>query len=450
MSELPTLRPEPPARVEPRWVVCLVFALTVIGLPLLTTVIAVDRFPELSTLDEPAHIDYLRRVEQGDLPRIGDKLLPETARDVACRTIASRQVSDCALAEIPIEEMDAQGFSYQAQQPPIYYAVTAALRQPISVVVNGFVNSARLTGAAWVSAGLALLWWYLRRQLGASAVATGIACATVGLAPLLISQSATVNNDAAAVLIGAAALVGYDRLRRNPSAATVGFVTLGAVAVVLTKPLAILPVGAASLALLLELVARRPGWRHGVLLMLPAVAALVTYQGWELVREVRATVPYSQVTEAVLAGRETVDSFPVRTIAESMTELLTAYGDRRGAHQLDLYVGGIAAAVGLLFVFGPSIATALGRGAEGLRQLHVGIVTVALAAPPLLISLSYVTVSRDGGSNPRYALALIPMMVTAIVPWMDEDRWVRRAAAVGMFTLLAATLASLITHDLPT
>ena len=142
-------------------------------------------------------------------------MLPATARDVACRTIHGRPVSDCSLAEIPIEDLDALGFSYEAQQPPIYYAVTALLRQPISLVVNGFVNSARLTGAIWLAGGLALLWWFLRRRLGATALATATACILVSMAPMVVGQSYTVNNDAAAVLIGATTLVGYERLRRD-------------------------------------------------------------------------------------------------------------------------------------------------------------------------------------------------------------------------------------------
>ena len=81
--------------------------------------------------------------------------------------------------------------------------------------MNGFVNSARLTGAIWLAGGLALLWWFLRRRLGATALATATACILVSMAPMVVGQSYTVNNDAAAVLIGATTLVGYDRLRRD-------------------------------------------------------------------------------------------------------------------------------------------------------------------------------------------------------------------------------------------
>ena len=101
----------------------------------------------------------------------------------------------------------------------MYYVATAILRQPNALVVDGFVNSARLTGAVWLAGGLGLLWWFLRRRLGATALATATGCVLVSMAPMVVGQSYTVNNDAAAVLIGAATLVGYDRLRRDPSRA---------------------------------------------------------------------------------------------------------------------------------------------------------------------------------------------------------------------------------------
>jgi hypothetical protein len=449
MSDLSSTRPDVDPR-EPRWAVRLLFVLVVLVVPVLVSGIAVDRFPTLSVLDEPAHIDYLRRIEQGEVPRIGDKMLPDTARDVACRTINGRMVSDCGLDEIPIEDLDALGFSYEAQQPPLYYVVTAALRQPISLVVNGFVNSARLTGAVWLAGGLALLWWYLRRRLGATAVAAATACVLVSMAPMVVGQSYTVNNDASAVLIGAATLVGYDRLRRDPSGAAVALAVVGAAVVVLVKPLAILPVGAASLALLLGALVRREGFRAIAVLMLPAVAALVTYQGWEVVRDARAVVPYSEVTDALLVGRAIVDEYPLDVVGSSLTELLTGYGDRIGVQPIRPAVAGFAAMIGLLLVYGPSVATALGRGRRELQHLHIGILTVALAAPVLLITQSYLAVHRDGGSNSRYALALIPMMTTAVVAWMDDSRGLRRAAVVGACLLLAVTVIGVSTHEVAT
>ena len=184
--------------------------------------------------------------------------------------------------------------------------------------------------------------------------------------------------------------------------------------------------------------------------MLPALAALVTYQGWEVVRDARAVVPYSEVTDALLAGRPIVDEYPFDVVGTSLTELLTGYGDRGGVQPIRPAVAGFAAMIGLLLVYGPSIATAFGRGRRELQHLHIGILTVALAAPVILITQSYLAVSRDGGSNSRYALALIPMMTTAVVSWMDDSRGLRRVAVIGASLLLAVTVIGVSTHEVVT
>ena len=68
----------------------------------------------------------------------------------------------------------------------------------------------------------------------------------------------------------------------------------------------------------------------------------------------------------------------------------------------------------------------------------------------LLITQSYLAVSRDGGSNSRYALALIPMMTTAVVSWMDDSRGLRRVAVIGASLLLAVTVIGVSTHEVVT
>ena len=238
----------------------LLFVVAVLLVPAIVVGIAVERFPTLSVLDEPAHIDYLRRIEQGEVPRIGDKMLPATARDVACRDdqrpaglrlLASRRS--------PSSTWTPWGSPTRPSSRPCTTPSPALLRQPISLVVNGFVNSARLTGAIWLAGGLALLWWFLRRRLGATALATATACILVSMAPMVVGQSYTVNNDATAVLIGATTLVGYERLRRDASGSVVALAVAGSVALVLVKPLAVLPIGAAAVALLLGAVTRADG-----------------------------------------------------------------------------------------------------------------------------------------------------------------------------------------------
>lgn len=446
MSDLTTFSTGPAPSDQRRWVAYVLFALVVVAMPAVTTVLAVERSSQLSSLDEYAHIDYLRRVEAGEIPRVGDKILPETRRDIACRTIEGRRVSDCSLPEIPADVIDAQAYSYQAQQPPLYYVVTALLRQPISLVVNGFVNSARLTGLVWLSSGLAVLWWFVRRRMHATAAVAAIACAIVGLAPNVVGQAATVNNDAGSVLSGALLLVGYERLRRDLRPRTVATAAAVAVLLVLVKPLVILGVGAITLALLLD---RRDGRRTMAIASVPALAVVAAYQGWQVVRDLRAVVPYAEVSQVLLSAKQTLTEYPFQALGTVLPRFLTAYYDWDAAPFAPTYVVGVATVVGLVFVLTPSLSTVLGDGRRDLRHLHLGILLVLLAAPLLLITQAYLTVHKGGGANGRYALTLLPLTITALVPVLGREG-PRRAAALLVAILAAATIGSLLVFEVPT
>jgi hypothetical protein len=431
-----------------RWIAVVLFTLIVVVMPVATTTIAVARFSALSTLDEFGHIDYVRRAEQGEVPRIGDKVLPDTAKDVACRGIEGRVVSDCKLDPVPPESIDAQGYSYEAQQPPIYYFITAALRQPFRLVVNGYVNSARLTGMIWLSAGLALLWWFLRRRMDASVTATAIVCALIGICPTVASQASVVNNDAAAILMGVLLLIAWDELRRRPRPLTVAIATAGAVGLVLVKPLAILGVAVVSLALLLGARERRAAIREHALLLAPAIAAAITYEGWQVVRDARARVPYSTIVDVLLGPKATLTAYPYDAIGEIAPRFLGLYWSTDASMFTEAWVAGLATIVGLTLVVAPSLSTALGQGRAELRSLHTSLLTVMLIAPELLIAQSYFTVHKGGGANARYALVMLPMIITALVPWL-ETRRVRWFATIAVLILIGSTFGGLLTYDIP-
>ena len=98
VSDDTTGLPDGPAA---RWVrVALVVAVAV-GLPLALVVLVIVRNPELSALDEQAHLDYVRRIEQLEIPRVGEKVLDETVRDAQCRTIQGARTAPCDLEDRP-------------------------------------------------------------------------------------------------------------------------------------------------------------------------------------------------------------------------------------------------------------------------------------------------------------------------------------------------------------
>ena len=109
-----------------------------------------------------------------------------------------------------------KGYQYEAQQPPTYYAATAAIRW-VGVRVLGVssLTAARLGGAVWASLGLLALW------VAASFLAIPLMARTIGVmllasAPVVVYQSSIVSNDAPALFAGSmVALVGLLAWRRR-------------------------------------------------------------------------------------------------------------------------------------------------------------------------------------------------------------------------------------------
>src|SRR5690348_8457704 len=91
--------PAPEGLAAPRspWVRAAVVVLVAMVVPAVLVSLTVVRHPAFSRLDEYAHSDYLRRVEQDEVPRVGDKMLEQTVEDVQCRTVQGRTNAPCGL-----------------------------------------------------------------------------------------------------------------------------------------------------------------------------------------------------------------------------------------------------------------------------------------------------------------------------------------------------------------
>jgi hypothetical protein len=384
----------------------------------------------------------VRRVSDLELPRIGEKIQPETVQDAACRTIAGRRPSTCG-EPADLTRFDAQGYAYEAQQPPLYYVITAALRPVVSIgPIDDFVVAARAVGIVWLVAGLAVLWIVVRR-LGATFEAAVIVVLLAQLSPTVLYQSSTVNNDAAALAIGGLVVLGWDVLRRRPTWRRTVLLAAGAAVLVLVKPLAVLPVGAAAVALV---VGARQQRRQALLSGgVVAASAGAMYLAWNEVRDARAILPYDTVVEALLGFRETVDSYPIDPVGSSVGEFFTTYHDISGSLIDRPYVTGVAGAVALIFLMAPTVTAALTDGDTALRSLSAGFLAVCLAAPPLLVTQSYLTVDRVGGANERYAIALLPFTFVATATMATRHRPFRVAAWVGVVAMAVVTVAALAT-----
>ena len=384
-------------------------------LPVGLVALAVSNNAPFSPFDESAHLDYIRRIEQFDLPRVGDRVLPESAHDVLCRGIAGVDTPPCPGPGVAIEELyaesPAQGYQYQAQQPPLYYVVSAVARQPLTWIGVGELNSARLVSGLWLSAGL-ILTYVAGCRLGAGHRQMLAVCALIAGLPILLYQSSSVNNDAALLAAGAAAVLIATWLRGElrwwP------FVVAGSIGAValLVKPVA-LPAFSVVALLIVAWNRRTPLLAVGRAAVLMAGPALA-YVAWELVRGARSTIDYSQILDS-LVGFKYVDSFPWDDVTPSIGTFLGTFGDLNPTGSPNLVPFAFVASVLLLAAGLPLLF----RGGELSVPEQIGTagLLVLAVSGPVYVTIFYLQFDIDGGASPRYALVLLPFLAVSL-GWM--------------------------------
>jgi hypothetical protein len=420
-----------------RWARVATVLVTAVLVPVVMVALVATQSPEFSVLDEPVHSDYLRRIEQGEVPRVGDKLLEASVRDVQCRTVQGRVNAPCGLPRYEPEIMGADGYQYEAQQPPVYYAVTAVLRQVVRVgPADDFVTTARLTGAAWLSAGL-LVFWAGCRRLGCRWWPTATLALLLAIGPGVVYQSATINNDAAAILTGSTALLMVASLRERPHGWAVAGWCAAAVALVLVKPTGVVAIGAGCAAVLLDAaIDRRLTWRRALAVSLPVLVGLVAYVGWSEVREARATVDYDIVLEALLSFKMTED-FPLDDVSANITRLVGAYGSG-GVPISPPFVASPAGLVMTAVMAAGFVSLWAPRGGEAAQRAgSVALVTLLVGGPAFTL-LFYLDYSVEGGPAARYGLSLLPLLAAGAAATYRTRR--AMAALLGLGVLLLVPL----------
>lgn len=255
--------------------------------------------PAFSTQDEVEHLDYVQRVASGSIPRLGQQMLPASNRLLRCigrpppgfivKPRVSFSVPPChgasrdQLARFFHSPGDAQ---YEAQQPPLYYAVTAVLRWPlIHVIGMSVLPGTRATGAIWLAAGL-LLFWLAAAIVGLDWPMRAAGALFITVAPTVVLSASIVGNDAAAVFAGGlVAAVGAVAWRRPGALPWWAFAAVGlvvaelkasSVAAVVTVAALLLLHAAATLDDRIPGRALTPGERRAVLASwLPAGGSLL-------------------------------------------------------------------------------------------------------------------------------------------------------------------------------
>ena len=240
-----------------RWlgpvVVCVV-------VPALLVISTIDRHPKFSPIDEGAHFDYVERIYDKGIPTFGDRLLRSSLREMACRgtRLEGLVVPPCDAKVMKYDLFLGGAYQYEAQQPPLYYALTAPIARIIKGVTGiGALGAARLVGVLWLTLGLLVL-WRASRLLAVPQLPMLATILAIAAAPNVVYYSSIVSNDSAGILCGAlAAYVAALTLTRHRPY-TWPAIALG-VAAALTKTSCALPVGVVGLVVAAASLSRHPG-----------------------------------------------------------------------------------------------------------------------------------------------------------------------------------------------
>lgn len=419
------------------------FLVVCVLLPGLLVVQQIRHNPSLSPADEFAHLDYVVKIANGTIPRTGDRIDPQVRRIVACAGIdyPGTTVPPCNFRKFVPEEFPNAAYNHEAQQPPLYYAITAALRVAGATVTgdDDLLATTRATGLVWLWTALLVL-WAAGRLLGARPWALLAALLVLVASPAIIYFSSIVSNDAPALFSGALmllvlAIVGFEPSRWG-SVALFGAGFVGA---------ALKPTNAtAAIALALFVVARLLleerrrfdratiiAWLRtgGALLAGAALAAL----GWSWVAGSLALVDAQ--TLPIYAARR-LDGFHLDLLLEEATNLLwPATGTVPPGtltHHIQIYTSEL---MRVLFV----VVGLAGLFAARRAWYHLmGLASmVALLAGGLGYGVVvWVTLRMDPGTGSRYGICVLPLLTVCMAKLAERGRAVPVIAAIGAFTSL--------------
>ena len=163
--------------------------------------------PTFDILDEGAHYDYVLDLTHGHVPVSGDRLSQPTMRTLSCLGEVGFPPRGCSVQNRNPTSFPAGGYSYESvAQPPLGYLPYLLTAQP-NDSPRAALAAVRWGGFIWgvVAAGL-LVWvgWLADLSLLELCGVLSICL----LSPVEVHAAATVTNDSAGVVAGAAVL-GY-------------------------------------------------------------------------------------------------------------------------------------------------------------------------------------------------------------------------------------------------
>lgn len=368
--------------------------------------------PPWNNPDEPAHFNYIRQLaDHAELP-----ILESGAWDAALleRLKASR-----------FRDASIDSITYEAHQPPLYYALEA----PLYVISRGLP----LSQAVLVLRGLSILLGALVVYLAAAImreVKPGrgdlavLAASVVAFLPMFTSISAAINNDALANLVGAAlVLLGVRGLNRGFRTRDLGILggLVGVALLTKTTVYALLPVLVLALVWRRRIQDRAP-WPLTLRDLAIVAGIALVVGGWWFIRNAGV---YGWLDPLASARHDQVVVGQLRSDDPSapplLSRLLTVYESFWGIFGWM----GVPLPDGMYLAFG-ALVGAVAAGAVAWMPLDSVDRRARLAVPWLLLSVVVVGVALAGynrqfvQSQARYLFPSLIAMGAVAALWLGS------------------------------
>lgn len=432
--------------------------LALLLLVLVAVCLQIRDHPQISPIDEMVHADYMVKVANGQLPRVGSFVGDEMLREDACRRaeIPNFQAPPCTAAVLRPEQFVSQsgGYNYEVgQQPPTYYLVTGLAARLLVTIspIHSIVSAARVVGVFWLAGGVVVLWFALA-ELSITPGARLIATAPVVITPVILDVHAFVNSDATAILAGAALLWATLRWERARGPAWV-VLAIAALAGA-TKVTNLLGIGAMAMYLVVRAINKNPTssasaqqpargrWAAIALACSMLVVGLAVEAIWFMVAAVRAIRGHPpNPTDALFH----VDHLELGHVLGQVGATLSPVGNPPFVypfvgHQLFIT---LAFALNLL-VIGSCVA-GVAASPAGSRRETLGLSALAAmgATGPAIAVLTYLTIHAVFPVPGRYGLVLVPILIGMLAALLDK-RVVRVLVGGFSASTVVLTLARLL------
>ena len=420
------------------------------------------RYTTVSPIDELQHLDYLIKVQNGEMVGNGDLFGQSALRIQTCHRLDAEfdiKVPPCVEGNILLvpEQFQEGGFNTASIHPPTYYAIDGVVARAIDRILPGqhdWLTTGRLAGSLWLMAA-AMMLWFLFRELAADRIAAFSLTAALIASPTVLHAVATINPDGTALFVGAAIVWAVIRWER--AAAPFWLPVAVAAFAAATKVTNLVAV-----ALVLVYLLGRVAWKSGshgtglrswvgkqisenkrIFRMMAAILGAVGAVSivWLGITRLIQSLPASEIP---MVERYRITSFPVEGFVESWQQTVSPLSTPYLAPFLRnngvvLFAGLIA-----IWVLGAAVVSTI-RSAPGSRSRMLGcasLLTVALAGPALVVFNAvvqgiYVVIPI------RYALAAVPALAASGLP-VASTRVGRVALSVLAGGLVVTVLGAIL------